>query len=413
MSIIGCVADDVTGATDIASVLAAVGRSALVVFDVDRVDPDDLREADALVVALKSRTAPVEEAMATSTAAMRWTRDQGASTFFFKYCSTFDSTPEGNIGPVIDALLAELGLEVALVAPAYPRNGRTVYQGRLFVGHVPLDESPMRYHPLTPMRDASLERLLQPQTALGISSLYLDAVRSGRIEDELAPTGAPRIVIADAIDDADLVALAHSAGDHVLLTGGAGLALGLGDADGDDAAGGEPVASRPGERLILSGSASATTRRQVAHAREHLPALKLDPARIADEPAAYAAEVFTWVTAQWTAEPGRAALVYATDALTDLDAPAAAVSGDDVERVLGLVAQHAAPRLGALIVAGGETSGRVVQDLGIASLRVGQVIAPGVVWTDALAAHGRMGLALKSGNFGADDMFTNAWELLA
>lgn len=413
MSIIGCVADDVTGATDIASVLAAVGRSALVVFDVDRVDPDDLREADALVVALKSRTAPVADAVAASTAAIRWTRDQGASTVFFKYCSTFDSTPEGNIGPVIDALLPELGLDVALVAPAYPRNGRTVYQGRLFVGHVPLDESPMRHHPLTPMRDASLERLLRPQTRLGISSLFLDAVRSDRIADELAPAGEPRIVIADAIDDDDLVALARAAGEHVLLTGGAGLALGLG-ADGDDeATGGDPVVARPGERLILSGSASATTRRQVAHARERLPALKLDAARIADDPVAYAGEVFAWVTAQWDAAPGRAVLVYATDSLADLGAGPSAVSGDDVERVLGLVAQHAAPRLGALIVAGGETSGRVVHDLGIASLRVGQVIAPGVVWTDALTAHGRMGLALKSGNFGADDMFTNAWELLA
>jgi uncharacterized protein YgbK (DUF1537 family) len=410
MSIIGCVADDVTGATDIASVLASVGRRALVVFDRDRTDTEDLHDADALIVALKSRTAPVDDAVDASVAAMRWARERGASTFFFKYCSTFDSTPAGNIGPVIDALLAELGLDVALVAPSYPRNGRTVYQGRLFVGHVPLDESPMRHHPLTPMRDASLERLLRPQTGLDISSLYLDDVRTGRITEALAPAEAPRIVIADAIDDDDLVALAHAANDHVLLTGGAGLALGLGG-DGDQSI--EPVADRPGERLILSGSASATTRRQVAHARAHLPALKLDSARIAADPHAYADEIFAWVADQWQASPGRAALVYATDSLADLDEHTGRVSGEDVERVLGLVAQHAAPRLGALIVAGGETSGRAVHDLGIASLRVGQAIAPGVVWTDAATAHGHIALALKSGNFGADDMFTDAWELLA
>lgn len=410
MSIIGCVADDVTGATDIASVLASVGRRALVVFDRERTRTEDLRDADAVVVALKSRTAPVDEAVAASVAAMRWAREHGANTFFFKYCSTFDSTPAGNIGPVIDALLAELGLDVALVAPSYPRNGRTVYNGRLFVGHVPLDESPMRHHPLTPMHDASLERLLRPQTGLEMASLYLDELRAGRIEEALAPAEDPRIVVADAIDDDDLVKLAHAASDHVLLTGGAGLALGLGG-DGDQSI--EPVAARRGERLILSGSASATTRRQVAHARAHLPALKLDASRIAAEPLAYAAEVFAWIADQWRISPGHAALVYATDSLADLDDRPGSISGDDVERVLGLIAQQAAPRLGSLIVAGGETSGRVVDDLGIASLRVGQGIAPGVVWADAATAHGRIALALKSGNFGADDMFTDAWELLA
>ena len=411
MSIIGCVADDVTGATDIASVLASVGRRALVVFDIDRVDPGDVQDADALVVALKSRTAPVDDAVDATVSAVRWTRDQGAGSFFFKYCSTFDSTPAGNIGPVIDALLDELRLSVALVAPSYPRNGRTVYQGRLFVGHLPLDESPMRHHPLTPMRDASLERLLRPQTRLEIDALYLDAVRAGGAAEALTPGRAPRIVIADAIADADLVDLARAAGPDVLLTGGAGLALGLGD--GREAASTDPVVRRPGERLVLSGSASATTRRQVAHARAELPALKLDAERIAVDPDAHAADVFAWASQQWDAEPGRPVLIYATDSLSDLEQRPDGVSGDDIEHVLGRVAQLAAPRLDALIVAGGETSGRVVHDLAIASLRVGQVIAPGVVWTDAATRDGRIALALKSGNFGADDMFTQAWEMLA
>jgi 3-dehydrotetronate 4-kinase len=414
MLALGCIADDVTGATDIGSVLASVGRDVLVVFDTSRVDDAQIGDADAVVVALKTRTAPVEEAVTRSLAAARWLRAHGARRVVFKYCSTFDSTPAGNIGPVVDALLDELALPVAAVAPSYPRNGRTVYQGRLFVHHEPLDESPMRHHPLTPMTDASLERLLAPQTRHAIAHLYLDDLRGGRIAEALEPEAEPRIVIADAIDDTDLVALVDAAGEHVLLTGGAGIGLGLAPAAGSAQAS-YAVSGTRGERLVLSGSASAATREQVARAREHLASIKLDPVRVATDPDGHADEIFAFVRQRWNDAPGEPVLVYATDSLDDLEArDDVRASGDAVEAVLGRVARRAvANGLGALIVAGGETSGRVVQDLDVASLRIGPAIAPGVVWADAATSGGAIALALKSGNFGAADMFLSAWERLS
>lgn len=413
-SIIGCLADDFTGATDIASVLATVGRRTAVVFDWGAVDREALAGCQAVVIALKTRTAPREEAIAASLEALAALYSFGADRIFFKYCSTFDSTAEGNIGPVIEALMDATGLPVALVAPSYPRNARTVYQGHLFVGTDPLDESPMRHHPLTPMRDSSLRRLLAPQTSLPIENLYLDEVHRGRaaIDRALRPVDGVerRVVIADAITDDDLVAVAGASGDHVLLTGGAGLALGL---PGKEEAGPASAAVLPrgpegARRLIVSGSASEMTRSQVAHARERMPSLKLMPEESRSHD--YVGALAEQVVSHWTDTPHLPVLVYATDALADLARPDR-LAADEVEAILaGLVVRLIGRGLDAVIVAGGETSGRVVSDLGIAAIRLGASIAPGVSWA-ATEVDGRpLALALKSGNFGAVDMFSSAWK---
>ena len=438
---LGCIADDFTGATDVASVLASVGRDVVVAFGPQELTDPEFAEADAVVIALKSRTAPVEECVSDVLESARALRAWGAAQFYLKYCSTFDSTSEGNIGPSIDALLSELGLTTALAAPAYPANGRTVYQGHLFVGHDRLDESPMRDHPLTPMRDSRLRRVLEPQTALPVSNLFLDAVRAGgeSIREALAPA-SPRTVIADAIADDDLRALARAAEPHVLLTGGAGLALGLGS---EARGGGEPTAegreralphgAPQGGRLVVSGSASAQTRAQIAHARSRMPTRKLDLQRLA-EGESLVAELAEWVVAQWAEDPRRPVLVYATDSIDDLDAfpdEHRATVADRIERTLADLATAALGHgLGALLVAGGETSGRVVQTLGIDAIRIGPELAPGVVWAEAVAEpsrtvnsgsathaepeprRDRIAIALKSGNFGGERLFTEAWERL-
>ena len=414
-SIIGCLADDFTGATDLASVLAAVGRRTTVVFDWRAVDREALADCEAIVIALKNRTASRDEAVASSLDAVAALNSFGADRIYFKYCSTFDSTAEGNIGPVIEALMYATGARTALVAPSYPRNARTVYQGHLFVAHDPLDESPMRHHPLTPMRDSSLRRLLTPQTSMPIDNLYLDEIHQGgaAIAQALRPHDQAdrRIVIADAITDDDLRTLAAASGEHVLLTGGAGLALGL---PAETAAvthrteGPSGAASR-GRRLIVSGSASETTCAQVMHARAIMPSLKLDPEgfRARDD---YVVALADQVVSHWTRSPDEPVLVYATDSLADLTRPDR-LAPDDVEAILGRLTVHLADQgLEAVIVAGGETSGRVVSDLGISAIRLGAAIAPGVSWAEATVGDKRLFLALKSGNFGGIDMFSSAWK---
>jgi len=359
--ILGAVADDITGATDLCSTLVRGGMRTVQTIGIA---PEvDLPEADAVVVALKSRTAPVADAVTQSLAALRWLRELGADRFFFKICSTFDSTPAGNIGPVADALLDELGAEFTVVTPAYPANGRTVYQGYLFVGDRLLSESPMRRHPLTPMTDSNLVRVLQQQTQRPVGRLGADEVT---------------YAIADAIDDDDLRRLAAEYKDLPLLVGGAGLALGLPEAYGFTG----PAATTPhpdGPAIILAGSLSETTREQLRRAAERYPAVTVDTFD------GYRGETVL----VHSGEPG--------------DRPA-----HEIEAALAAVARDAVAN-GArrIVVAGGETSGAVLQALGIQALAVGEEIAPGVPWMTSLGEPS-LAFALKSGNFGGPDFFLEA-----
>ena len=356
-TLLGAVADDVTGATDLASVLVREGmRTTLRIGVPDRLEA----EADAVVVALKSRTAPVEQAVRESVGSLRALRAWGAERFYFKVCSTFDSTPRGNIGPVADALLDELGSTYAVVTPAYPANGRTVYKGYLFVGDVLLSESSMREHPLTPMTDSNLVRVLQRQTARPVGRL-----------------GTPHVTyaIADAVSDEDLRALGAAHAHLPLLVGGAGLALGLPAAYGYTG----PAATAPhvdGPAIVLAGSLSAATREQIVRFGGGIPVDRYDGYR------------------------GETALVHGGERNGR--------SPEEIEAALAEVAVDAVAK-GArrIVVAGGETSGAVVAALGVAELAVGEEIAPGVPWMTTLEEP-RLSFALKSGNFGGPDFFLEA-----
>jgi len=418
--LLGCIADDLTGATDLASVLVRNGCSTLLLNGVPS-SSLAIPESGALVVALKSRTIAARDAVAQSLAALRWLKEQGARRFFFKYCSTFDSTPAGNIGPVADALLDALDADFTIACPAYPANGRSVVHGHLFVGDALLSETSMRHHPLTPMTDANLVRVLRAQTpnAVGLVSIGTVEQDEAAIREryaELARAGV-RHALVDAYADRHLHAIAAASVDLPLMTGGAGLAMGL--PESWRAAGllrewhtPRPLPQNGGRAAILSGSCSAATLTQVERWRHagHA-AFYLDPFALMKTPLAWR-DALAWMREQPRDAP---ILVYASAppevvarTQAELGAANAAQAIEDAFRNLAVaLAEEGIERL---IVAGGETAGAVVAALEVESLAIGEEISPGVPWTLATFASGKraLHLALKSGNFGAPDFFAQA-----
>jgi uncharacterized protein YgbK (DUF1537 family) len=409
---IGAIADDLTGATDLALTLSRGGMRVKQVVGVPS-DRSLLHGADAVVVALKSRTIPVGDAVAQSTRAAQALLDAGAQQLFFKYCSTFDSTDEGNIGPAIEALLALLGETRTLACPAFPTNKRTVYKGHLFVDDQLLSDSSMRDHPLTPMRDANLVRVLARQTQLPVSLIPIEVVRAGVEVLHAALEALDGVAIVDALDDGDLRIIGSAARSLRLITGGSGVALGLPD-NFRSAVQQMPVPAeaRPrGRAVVLAGSCSTATRRQIQTAlAAGMPGLKLDPLALArgemsiDDAAAFACR----------SPSDLVPLIYASDAPEAVAESQRALgrerAGAVVENFFAeLAAVLVASGFHRLLVAGGETSGAVIEKLGVKALDVGPEIDAGVPWMHAVIGGDPVALALKSGNFGADDIFLEAW----
>ncbi len=424
-ALLGCIADDFTGATDLANMLVRGGMRTIQTIGVPTAPID--ASAQALVIALKSRTAPREQAVAESLAALEWLRARGCRQFYLKYCSTFDSTAEGNIGPVADALMQALGVSFAIACPALPENGRTVYRGHLFVGDTLLNESGMQNHPLTPMTDSNLVRVLQQQTAQRVGLLRYDAVQRGveAIEHARTELAAQQVglAIADAISDEDLYRLGASCANDTLLTGGSGLALGLprnfanaGLLPQADHA--EQLPPVDGPSVVLSGSCSRATNAQVAHwIGLGRPAFRIDPIALARDQQGQQNQQGESVVTEALAFAGEhvdhePVLFYATSEPDDVVAVQRALgtaqSGALVENAIASIATRLRD-LGVrrFVVAGGETSGAVVQALGVTALRIGPQIDPGVPWTASLSDP-VIALALKSGNFGTADFFSKA-----
>lgn len=425
MPLLGCIADDFTGATDLASMLVRGGARTVQTIGVpDR--PLPTGDADALVVALKSRTLPAEEAVAQSLAALAWLQAQGCRQFYFKYCSTFDSTAEGNIGPVSDALLDALGSRFTVACPAFPENRRSVFNGYLFANDVLLNESGMQDHPLTPMRDANLLRVLQPQTRRPVGLIDYRSLRAGveatraRIA-ELSAEGVG-IAICDAIDNGDLEVLGKACLDLPLVTAGSGLALGLASAWREkgilgSAASADRLEPPHGRRATLSGSCSKATLAQIEQAKAHYPSFRLEAGALMARGGALVEEALAWAARQDAATP---VLIYASSSPEEVrkvqEQFGTQQVGERVEQALASIARTLVQEqgVGQLLVAGGETSGAVVGALDIAGLRIGPSIDPGVPWTQPLSSGGRpLSLALKSGNFGSVDFMVKAWGTLA
>jgi uncharacterized protein YgbK (DUF1537 family) len=414
--LLGCIADDFTGATDLANNLVRAGMRVVQTIGVPTADLAD--EADAVVVALKSRTIPAAEAVRQSLAALQWLQRQGARQIYFKYCSTFDSTAAGNIGPVTDALMDALATDFTIVCPAFPENGRTVFKGHLFVGDVLLQESGMRHHPLTPMTDSNLVRVLQQQTRRKVGLIDNSTVAAGAeaITERIAALRADGVAMAvvDAISNADLLRMGPALKSLPLLTAGSGVAIGLPPNFGVQADSRSAQLPRPaGTRAIVSGSCSVATNAQVADfIGRGNAAFAVDPLALAE-----GADVVGQALA-WAKDLQGTLLVYATaepSAVQQVQARlGVARAGEMVEQALARIAAGlVAAGVGPLIVAGGETSGACVQALGISSMRIGPQIGPGVPWCFAsLAPSKGLHLALKSGNFGSVDFFTRAFSVL-
>ncbi|WP_020656534.1 3-oxo-tetronate kinase [Massilia niastensis] len=424
--LLGCIADDFTGATDVAGMLVKAGMRTVQLIGVPAGPlPFDADGVDAVVIALKSRTNPADEAVAESLAALRWLQQAGCRQFYFKYCSTFDSTPRGNIGPVAEALMGALDASFTIACPAFPANGRTIYKGYLFVGNELLSESGMRHHPLTPMTDPNLVRVLQQQVRGKVGLVDAGVVERGG-EAIGARFAALReqgcnLAIVDAVSNRDLEAIGAACADLALVTGGSGIALGLpenfrrrGLLERQVAA--DTLPATGGARAVIAGSCSQATQRQVAAMREQAPSFHVDPLALA-QGADLVSEALAWAAPQVGRQP---LLVYATATPETVKAVQAQLgverAGSLVEEALAAIARGlVALGVGQLIVAGGETSGAVVKALGVSGLRIGPEIDPGVPWTTTLQAGcdgAPLALALKSGNFGSDDFFLKAWSRL-
>ena len=423
--LLGCIADDFTGATDLANNLVRAGMRVVQSIGVPAAPLD--AQADAVVVALKSRTLPPDEAVAQSLAALHWLQAQGVQQVYFKYCSTFDSTAQGNIGPVTEALMDALRSDFTIATPAFPDNQRTVFKGHLFVGDVLLNESGMQHHPLTPMLDANLVRVLQAQCRRKVGLIDYQVVAQGEaaIRARIAQLRVEGVELAvvDAVSNDDLMRLGPALKGMRLVTAGSGVAIGLPANFGIaplSRASTLPLAT--GFQAVVAGSCSVATNRQVqAFIQTGQPALRLDPLQIATNQAAVAdgvAEALAWAEPLLGKGP---VLIYSSAAPSAVKSVqgqlGAEAVGALVERTLAAIARGLVARgVRQLVVAGGETSGACINALNITQMKIGPQIDPGVPWchaaSDAAPDHG-LHLALKSGNFGADDFFSKAFRTLA
>lgn len=419
--LLGCIADDFTGATDLANMLVRGGMRTVQTIGIPT---GGLQlEADAVVISLKSRTIDPEEAITQSLQACRWLQAAGARQFFFKYCSTFDSTPQGNIGPVAHALMQALNCNFAIACPAFPENGRSIYHGHLFVGDQLLSESGMEKHPLTPMTDANLVRVLQRQSSVPVGLARHKDVNAGARAlaqhlQSLQDQGFG-LAIVDAVSDQDLYTIGEACQDHMLITGGSGVALGL-PANFErrgllhHKASAASLPNLDGRSLVVAGSCSKATNAQVAHWLQNHPGFQIEPmALYRGEPVV--SQAIEFALAHLTQEP---VLIYATDTPQAVAQVQTQIGVDQAGKLVeGALAEISAALVEQgvrkLICAGGETSGAIVTALGIQSLQVGPQIDPGVPWMMTRSGAHPMALALKSGNFGSIDFFEKALRMLA
>jgi uncharacterized protein YgbK (DUF1537 family) len=417
--LLGCIADDFTGATDLANNLVRAGMRVVQTIGIPNAPLS--AEVDAVVVALKSRTIAPQDAIDQSLQALQWLQGQGAQQIYFKYCSTFDSTAQGNIGPVTEALMQALQTDFTIATPAFPDNGRTVFKGYLFVGDVLLNESGMQHHPLTPMVDANLVRVMQAQCTSKVGLLTHKTIAQGAtaISQEITnlKQQGVRIAIVDAVSNDDLMRLGPALKGMPLVTAGSGVAIGLPQNFGlspTPQASVLPKAS--GLQAVVSGSCSQATNRQVAHFKATgRPTFLIDPLHLKGSWEDLVQEALAWAQGHLASGP---VLVYSTATPESVQAVQSQlgveVAGHQVEQALAAIARGLVQQgVQQMVVAGGETSGACVQALAIEQLQIGPQIDPGVPWCHAHTPMGGVHITLKSGNFGTDDFFSKAFTFLS
>jgi uncharacterized protein YgbK (DUF1537 family) len=428
--LLGCIADDFTGGTDLANNLVRSGMRTVQTVGVPK--NFELSGVDAVVVALKSRTIEPKDAISQSLEALKWLKSQGAKQIYFKYCSTFDSTAKGNIGPVTEALMKELGTDFTVVTPAFPDNGRTIFKGHLFVGDLLLSDSSMRHHPLTPMTESNLVKVMQSQYPGKVGLIDYKVIQKGESAisskvQALKEDGVSAAVV-DSLSNEDLMVLGRAVKDLALVTAGSGLAIGLAQNFGLEP--NESTIKLPsvvGFKAILSGSCSEMTLKQVNHFQKlGFPCFQIDPIKLSTN-SDHIDEAIKWARDQFSSSSGPI-LIYSTSNPQQVasiqNKLSVQVAGEMVENAMAQLAKELVTLgVGQLLVAGGETSGKCVQSLNISHLQIGPQIDPGVPWCYAYTKHvegsvtrGKplvgLHVALKSGNFGSEDFFSSAWKLI-
>lgn len=412
---LGVIADDFTGATDIASFMVNAGWK-VVLFNGVPAEAFDQENIDAVVIALKSRSILAKTAVEQSLCASNWLKSQGCKRQLFKYCSTFDSTKEGNIGPVTDALMENLGAPITLICPAVPDNGRTILQGHLFVKGQLLNQSGMEHHPVTPMKESSLKKLMEAQSAGRCDVINLDTIKNHAedIPDALARLAENKIkyVICDVLDNNDLLTIARETADFALVTGAAGIGYAIAALDTMHKSTDKPAfaISKEGASIVLSGSCSSMTNQQVNFYQQRASSLALDVEKILHQPA-YLQTVTAWVLTH--KNDVLAPMVYATQPPQIIEIIqknyGAEFVSEKIESFFATLAHNLSKEgFNKFIVAGGETSGAVSQGLNIKGMMIGEAVAPGVPWTQVLDEE--KWVILKSGNFGNSDFFLKAQE---
>ncbi|OCP15013.1 3-oxo-tetronate kinase [Ensifer sp. LC163] len=422
--LLGSIADDYTGASDLANTLTKNGLRTVQTVGIP--DPSlALPDVDAVVVSLKIRSVAAADAVAAATQAERWLRERGADHVLYKICSTFDSTDAGNIGPVTEALSAAAGGGLVLVTPAFPETGRTVYFGHLFVNGEPLNESPLKDHPLNPMHDANLVRVMTRQSRGAVGLIDLPAIAAGpdtvRARLEALQVTGVKTVIADAVFERDLETLGEIALETPVSTGASGLGLGLaralvrsGRVSSGEATTADAIRPVGGPAVVVAGSCSKATLRQLDVAERSMPVLRLDPERLLAGPDEIAAAI-SWAGDRIAAGPVVIAASASPETVLQLQSQyGREASGHAIETATSIIAAELVARgVRRLVVAGGETSGAAVDRLAIPAFLIGPEIAPGVpVLRTVGNAQGDMLLALKSGNFGGEDFFTAALAMM-
>ena len=415
--LLGVIADDFTGASDIANTIAKSGMRTTQYFSV----PSKMAKSggEAGVISLKSRSIPPNEAIPESVKALHWLLGQGCEQIVFKYCSTFDSTREGNIGPVGEALCDFLGVDGVVVCPAFPDTGRTVYQGHLFVHNRPLNESGLENHPVNPMTDSNIRRWLRQQTTTPVGLVSWRTVKEGpaKIREALQQSGkaGEKLVVVDAITNDNLVDIGRACAGVRLVTGGSGIALGL--AANFTAAGKVLLPERKwsglhGAEAILAGSCSKTTRSQIEFHKKNHPVFAVDAALVLAR-RVEASEIVNFILGR----KGQAPLAYSSATPEEVARLQETYGREKTSHVIeSFFAQCASDLVHAgvkrLVIAGGETSGAVISSLALDCVDIGPEIDPGV---PALISHGPnpLAVALKSGNFGSNDFFEKAARMLA
>ncbi|WP_300012569.1 3-oxo-tetronate kinase [uncultured Roseobacter sp.] len=411
--LLGCIGDDFTGSSDLANTLSKQGMRCVQYTGVPSTPAQS--DVEAGVIALKSRSIQREDAVSQSLEALNWLLAQGCEQIFFKYCSTFDSTPEGNIGPVADALADALSAQQVIVCPAFPGTGRSIYKGHLFVHDRLLNESGLQDHPLTPMTDPDIRRWLTPQTKYSVGHVDAEAVLSGEkaIKDALQAErdAGHRLIVVDALRDADLMEIGAAADGLPLITGGSGVALGLPrnfEKRGQMTSDKTKWRGENGKCVALSGSCSNATRGQVALHSKTNPTYEIDATMV------MTGQLSPATVTQWLIDSDDVPLAYSSAdhaVVADIqrqfgrDNSAAALESFFAEVARQLVEAG----IRKILTAGGETSGAVVEGLDLKTLEIGPEIDPGV---PALRASATLVIALKSGNFGTPDYFEKAAAIL-